>query len=83
MILSYLKKLTPVQKSVYLYIESQSDFPLTIKNIVKSLNLTRQSVSLSIKKLNDYDLIDVIDYGYYKEIFRKGYLFGEDGGVFK
>ena len=72
-----LKKLTPVQKSLYLYIESIDDFPLSIKMLSSELNLTRQSVSLAIKDLVFYDLIDVIDCGTHKEIFKKDYLFGD------
>jgi len=73
-----LLKLTPIQKSVYLFIEQSETFPLTIRSLSSQLNLTRQSVSVAIKELLFYDLIDVIESNTHKEIFRKGYLFEED-----
>ena len=73
-----MKKLFPIQKTLYFYIENSTDFPITIKKISQELGVSRQSVSAGIQLLLEYDLIDVIEYKTHKEIFKKGYLFDDE-----
>lgn len=74
----YVKKrficLTRLEQVVYFYIENSQDFPLFIPDICKDLRIARSTFTPILKNLLKYDLVDVIEYPNFKEIYRKGYL---------
>lgn len=69
-----IKELTGLEIAVLFYINSSTEFPLTIIQICNSLSIRRSVFSKLLNSLVTLDLVDVIEYPTHKEIFKKGYL---------